>query len=211
MKLHLGCGGVHLDGYRNIDLPPDEHGIQEGIEPDEFADITALSYAPRSIEEVRLHHVFEHFERPVAVRLLIDWYEWLAPGGRLVIETPDFLKCARAMLWKRSSASQMKLLRHIFGSHEARWAVHCEGWYPKKFELFLSGLGFENVSCDRSSWKGTYNVTATAVKPHDARERAELERIGDELLALSLVDRGPSELRILEVWKAGVREKSARG
>ena len=74
IKLHLGCGGVYLDGYRNIDLPVDEHGVQDAIRPDVYADITTLEFAPESVSEIRLHHVFEHFDRPTALRLLIDWY-----------------------------------------------------------------------------------------------------------------------------------------
>ena len=102
LRLHLGCGGVYLDGYRNIDLPSDQHGIQEAIRPDEFADIRMLEYAEGSVSEIRLHHVFEHFDRPTALRLLIDWYQWLEEGGRLIIETPDFEAAARRFLKRRS-------------------------------------------------------------------------------------------------------------
>ena len=166
VRLHLGCGGVYLDGYRNIDLPVEEHGVQDAIRPDEYADITTLEFPPESVSEVRLHHVFEHFDRPTALRLLIDWYLWLEPGGRLTLETPDFARSARALLWKRSAAEQMKILRHVFGSQEAQWAIHCDGWYPSKFRWLLAELGYAKVKSKRSAWRGTYNVTVRARKPH---------------------------------------------
>jgi predicted SAM-dependent methyltransferase len=210
LRLHLGCGGVYLDGYRNVDLPPAEHGIQEGIRPDEYADITQLNYSPGSVAEVRLHHVFEHFDRPTAIRLLIDWREWLRPGGVLHIETPDFKRCAWAFMLRRSPRQRLKLLRHIFGSQEAAWAVHLDGWYAAKFRRFLATLGYEQLKFKRSHWRGTYNITVTARRSAEPLSRSELLERGEGLLRHSLVDESESELRMVDVWAAEVRgdEKS---
>ena len=206
LKLHLGCGGVYLDGYRNIDLPVEAHGVQDAIRPDVYADITTLEFPPESVSEIRLHHVFEHFRRPTALRLLIDWYGWLEPGGQLMIETPDFARCARTLLWKRSPADQMKILRHVFGSQEADWALHCDGWYAAKFRWVLGELGFEKVRARRSAWRGTFNVTVRSRKPlGPPRSREELMEIADRLLRLSLVDESATEQRILEVWRSAMR------
>lgn len=209
MKLHLGCGGVHLDGYHNVDLPPDQHGVQPDIRPDEYADITTLSYAPGSIEEVRLHHVFEHFSRPLALRLLIDWYEWLRPGGVVTIETPDFERCARWFFLRPTAASRAKLMRHMFGSHEAAWAVHWDGWYRAKFEGVLGALGYEDMSFSRSRWRGIYNITVQARRPAQDVPRAQLERRAEEILRLSLVDDTTSERATLAVWAEELRRRSA--
>lgn len=212
MKLHLGCGGVYLDGYHNVDLPPDEHGVQADIRPDEYADITALSYEPGTIEEVRLHHVFEHFSRPLALRLLVDWYEWLAPGGQVTIETPDFARCARWYLLRPTARSRGRILRHVFGSHEAAWAVHWDGWDRPRFKLVLGRLGYEGLSFERSSWRGTYNIVARARKPQgEAPPRSELESRAEEILRYSLVDEAESELRMLAVWRDELTRSPAAG
>lgn len=29
------------------------------------------------------------------------------------------------------------MLRHVFGSHEAYWAIHKDGWYNEKFSTVL--------------------------------------------------------------------------
>jgi predicted SAM-dependent methyltransferase len=205
LRLHLGCGGTYLEGYRNIDLPPSEHGVQEEIRPDEYADITRLDYPPASVDEIRLHHVFEHFDRPTAIRLLIDWRGFLRPGGTLRIETPDFKRCAQAFVVRPGSAARMKLLRHMFGSHEAAWAVHQDGWYAERFRSHLETLGFENLRFDRSSWRGTYNITVTAARGRDELSRDELLRRAEQLLSQSLVDQSESERKILEVWMRAVR------
>jgi predicted SAM-dependent methyltransferase len=205
LRLHLGCGGVHLDGYLNIDLPPEEQGVQEGIQPDEYADITRLEYAPESVEEIRLHHVFEHFDRPTAVRLLIDWRGFLRPGGVLRIETPDFKRCAQVFVVRRSATARMKLLRHMFGSHEAGWAVHKDGWYEERFRSHLDALGYEDLRFERSHWRGTFNITVTAQRGTESLTREELLARAEKLLRQSLVDEGTSETEILGVWMRSVR------
>lgn len=88
-KLHLGCGRRYLEGYINIDYPLGEQTVQTDLVADKYEDITRLSYPTDSIDEIRLHHVFEHFTRTDALALLCRWREWLKPGGLLRIETPD--------------------------------------------------------------------------------------------------------------------------
>lgn len=210
LRLHLGCGGVYLDGYRNIDLPPKEHGVQEGVRPDEYADITQLGYPPGSVEEIRLHHLFEHFDRPTTLRLLIDWYGWLEDGGRLTIETPDFEAAARRFLKRRFRSRRGAVVRHIFGSQEAPWAFHTDGWYEDKFREVLSALGYEVVRFDRASWRDTDNIVVTARKPSPpwpGRDE-QLDR-AEELLRASLVDDSPTEVTLHRVWTDSLRRSQS--
>lgn len=204
-KLHLGCGERYLDGYVNIDYPPSEHTVQTTSPADELADITKLSYAPESVAEVRLHHVFEHFDRPTALRLLIEWHEWLEDGGRLVIETPDFERSVRAFARRTSRADRGTILRHVFGSHEADWAVHWDGWYADRYRRTLGALGFGSLSFERATWQDTYNITVTAIREGGGRPRERQLEVADALLAESLVDESESELRLLDEWKRLMR------
>ena len=66
IKLHLGCGETILPGYVNIDYPKDQHNIMN-VSPDLAADLTRLACRENSIDEIRLHHVFEHFNRIAAL------------------------------------------------------------------------------------------------------------------------------------------------
>jgi hypothetical protein len=201
LRLHLGCGDVYLDGYRNIDLPSDARQVEERVRPDEHADIRYLNYPAGSVREIRLHHVFEHFDRVTALRLLIDWYEWLEEGGTLVIETPDFEAGARRFLKRRRRADRGKVLRHIFGSHEAPWAFHADGWYEAKYREVLEALGYELTRVKRASWRATDNITVTARKPSPpwlARD-ALIKRAG-KILEQSVIDESPSEVRLHQLW-----------
>ncbi|MEJ5286474.1 MAG: hypothetical protein CH6_2177 [Candidatus Kapaibacterium sp.] len=147
MKVHLGCGNKYLEGYVNIDLPPSEHTVME-VKADMFADIRTLEFPENSIEEVRLHHLFEHFTRAEALKLLVRWRKWLKVGGILHIQTPDFAACALKYLYAPIRL-RLKLGRHIFGSQEARWANHLDFWDKKKFKFVLKKLGYDIVKIKR--------------------------------------------------------------
>ena len=86
--------------------------------PDVEADIVSLDAPDPTIADVRLHHVFEHFERAVALALLVRWFEWLEPGGVLTVETPDFERCVDDFT-HRTPDEQALILRDVFGSQEA--------------------------------------------------------------------------------------------
>jgi SAM-dependent methyltransferase len=150
LKLHLGCGEKYLEGYVNIDYPPEEHTVM-AAKADVYQDIRTLEYDEGTVEEVRSHHLFEHFNRVEALKLLIKWRMWLKPGGRLVIETPDFEASARAYLWAITRRRKMMLGRHIFGSHEAGWAYHYDFWDKGKFKFVLKKVGFKNIKAERYS------------------------------------------------------------
>lgn len=205
MKLHLGCGQRYLGGYINIDFPPEEHTVREKHPADQFADILSLSYPPGSVEEVRLHHVFEHFTRPVAYALLASWNSWLMPGGVLHIEVPDFGRTALSMLNPLAPLkSRLVAERHIFGSHEAHWAHHLEGYTRWTLRCVIEMFGYRVIGISGNSWKGTYNIEIKAVKERGDSIEA-FEQVSRKLLLLHLVD--DSEQRLLNQWLSDYREQ----
>jgi predicted SAM-dependent methyltransferase len=206
IRLHLGCGERYLDGYVNVDFPPESQSVLDTSKADVFADLTRLAYEPTSIAEIRLHHVFEHFDRSTALRLLLDWYDWLLDDGVLVIETPDFERCARGFFTPWQRRRRGVLLRHIFGSHEASWAVHQDGWYKAKFRRHLTALGYTDLAFKRQSWRGTHNITVTARVGDPRLSRDTREAAAESLLRESLVDaRASSEMKLLAVWLRELR------
>lgn len=143
IKLHLGCGQKYLEGYENIDYPASEHTVMK-VKADRYADLRDLHYEENSVDEIRNHHVFEHFSRAEALTMLLRWRRWLKPGGVIHIETPDFERCVQKFLINRRR-TKLQLGRHIFGSQEARWADHLDFWYAQKFNFVLKELGFSNI------------------------------------------------------------------
>lgn len=200
LKLHLGCGETYLNGYVNIDFPPPKHTVQEISRADVYADIPRLVYPNAVVDEIRLHHVFEHFDRSTALRLLMEWYAWLKEGGRLIIETPDFHRCVEAFLRSTQANEQLKILRHVFGSQEAGWAIHYDGWYEAKFRLVLEAMGYRDLTFSFAEWRGTYNITVICQKSAPLKSRQEQLQAAESLLRLSLVDDSPGEERMLGIW-----------
>lgn len=209
MKLHLGCGQRYLTGYVNIDFPSSEHSVQEKSVADQHADLLSLHYQPESIQEVRLHHVFEHFPRPQACALLASWHSWLKPGGVIRIEVPDFRRTALAMLNPLTSLHRLAVAeRHLFGSHEAGWAVHCEGYSPRLLKTMVETYGYITRNIRKNSWKGTYNFEIIAERSTQAKTVTDFEMIARSFLANFLVD--DSEQKLLEVWMGMYRSQLER-
>jgi hypothetical protein len=201
IRLHLGCGEKYLEGYVNIDYPPAEHTVQQTSVADQYADLLALRYAAGSIAEVRLHHVFEHFSRPIACALLASWHAWLLPAGTLQIEVPDFQKMAKIAVGRWSSEARKSVaLRHIFGSQEASWAVHYNGYTPRSLRELVRIFGFKPVRLRKNSWRGTHNIEITARRSRSTPNRMQLREAAKNYLSHSLVDRSASEMRLLEMW-----------
>jgi hypothetical protein len=200
MKLHLGCGQRHFEGYVNIDYPLSEHSVQQTSIADEYANLLELRYKPGSIEEVRLHHVFEHFPRAVACALLYSWNTWLKKSGTLRIEVPDFEKTGKVALSRFSSKKAKAVaLRHIFGSQEAHWAVHFEGYTPSSLTEVMQLYGFKVSEVKKNSHLGTYNIDISAIKIKDL-SITEALHVTKTHLGGYLVANVESERLMLDIW-----------
>jgi predicted SAM-dependent methyltransferase len=200
LRLHLGCGSVKLAGYINIDFPPTEHSVQTSSGADYFGDILKLAFPPESVDEVRLHHVFEHFDRPTALGQLFRWHIWLKKGGFLTIETPDL----SASLWMLilpwySYETKQVVLRHLYGSHEAHWAVHNDAWNKEKFTKALRAFGFGSLQFEFLKYKSTRNILVKAIKNQTLSSEI-LKKAAEDILRDSLVDDSATENRLLNVW-----------
>lgn len=200
MKLHLGCGERYLEGYINIDYPPEEHTVQSKNVADVQCDLRKLHYEKGTVEEIRLHHVFEHFSRPVACALITKWSEWLYRGGRLHIEVPDFDRTCMHIFNPFTGDKARKIgLRHLFGSQEADWAVHYVGYGKKEICDLMKLNGFEIKKISRNHWKDTYNIEVIAEKKRELD--LEIKAAGTrEYLKKYCVDESAGELKMLDVW-----------
>jgi predicted SAM-dependent methyltransferase len=201
MKLHLGCGQVYLQGYVNIDYPLSEHSVQETSVADELADLTALRYKEGTIDEVRLHHVFEHFPRTQALALFISWHSWLKKGGKIHIEVPDFDSTAALVLDESTNEHDRKVaIRHIFGSNEAAWAVHYDAWSKKRFEELFKLTGFKVEKIEQTAYLATRNISVIGVKNKQTPSKDKVIELARKYLAGFTVNDSPDEQNLLEVW-----------
>ncbi len=199
LRLHLGCGENYLKGYVNIDFPQEEHPVMN-VKADIYQDITQLQFPNESVDEIRLHHVFEHFSRITALALLIKWHIWLKVGGKLHIETPDLIGIAKTLLSNAPWTRKMAAIRHLSGSHEASWAFHLDHWFPERFERTLARFGFDPIETETFTWPREpflSNVQVVAVKKLSLSLN-ELMNVAQDLLKESMV--AEAEKPLFNLW-----------
>ncbi len=81
LKLHLGCGAHHKEGWVNVDVFPD-------VKPDRVWDLnkTPWPWKSNSVDRILAEHVIEHVN-DFAV-FLRECHRILKPGCRAIIATP---------------------------------------------------------------------------------------------------------------------------
>lgn len=182
LRLHLGCGEKRLEGYVNIDYPSDKHQVMRPA-VDHEADILKLCCTDNTVDEIRLHHVFEHFNRVQALALLIRWHRWLKMGGRLRIETPDLMGCAQVLMSASiSPKTRMGIVRHLVGDQADIWAYHVDQWYEERFRNTLGKLGFSIISVKHRQWPhepflANVDVVAEKSAERTVNEQLEVARV----------------------------------
>lgn len=207
VKLHLGCGSNYMQGYINIDQLKDQSDKSESRTVDLDADFTKLSFPSNSVSEIRLHHVFEHFHRYQVTALLLTWNNWLINNGRLIIETPDFLESAKRYIlnnylqkiFKQRKKYGYQLLRHLYGSKEADWGNHFEGWDSNTLSRLLKVFGFEidNISYARGKFP---SVIINVIKTRNFR-KGILLKLSKKFLSSYVINSFE-----LNVWLTKVKE-----
>jgi tetratricopeptide (TPR) repeat protein len=204
LKLHLGCGEQYLKGYVNIDYPPDQHNVMK-VCADAFANVMQLHFNPGTVDEIRLHHVFEHFNRVTALAMLMRWHEWIKIGGILRIETPDLVGSAKCLASNAPLKLKMAAARHLAGDQAASWAYHVDHWFPARYEDTLRKLGFDQLEIKSTTWPHSpflANVEVIGTKSRSLSP-AQLLEAADTLLWDSTV--AESERPTYEVWRKQLR------
>ncbi len=133
IKLHLGCGKHHFDGYINIDL-------RETSATDLECDIIRLPFDDGTVEVIETYHVIEHLPRHDVPEALKEWRRVLAEGGRLVIECPDFDGAAREYL-----EGNERRIDNIFGLQRFDGDTHLFGYKFARLKGILEDAGFKNI------------------------------------------------------------------
>lgn len=89
MKLHLGCGKRHIEGFIHVDLADFPH-------IDHKRDIRDLSFLPdESVELIYCCHALGYFSLSESLEVLREWNRVLISGGTLRLAVPDFKALAK--------------------------------------------------------------------------------------------------------------------
>ncbi len=130
LRLHLGCGSKHFDGYINVDF-----WITEAT--DVICDITKLPWPDNSADVIETYHVIEHISHRKIKDALSDWLRVLRPGGRMIVEVPHFDKAVNEYL----QGNEARLI-NIFGWQRSWGDIHLYGYNPARLIRLLKEVGF---------------------------------------------------------------------
>ncbi len=133
LRLHLGCGNRHLDGYVNIDF-------RKTAATDLTCDIRRLPYPAGSVGVIETYHVIEHLPRHDLPHALTEWHRVLAPGGRLIIECPDFDAAVKEYL-----EGNARRIDNIFGLQRFPGDTHLFGYNFPRLKEILAAAGFIQI------------------------------------------------------------------
>jgi len=126
LRLHLACGHDYTEGYINIDFYAPEDAVC-----DARFDVMKLPYPDNSVDEIKAFHIIEHFHFFEIQEVLKEWCRVLKPGGRLWIETPDFLESCRSFV-EGSPSMHIEDWRILLYNH-----FFAHAWVPGQTHKFL--------------------------------------------------------------------------
>lgn len=154
MKINAGCGRHVLDGWTNVDIAPSPLASRA---PDILADVRSIPLPDGCADELMAIHLFEHFHPWEAPKLLAEWHRLLKPGGVLILEMPDLVKCCKNVLsnvMKGGRALEQLGMWGLYGDprDENPYMAHRWGWTYDTLAPLLKAAGFSAFRQRPTQW-----------------------------------------------------------
>lgn len=147
LRLNIGCGSRVLDGWVNCDIERNPNAMRD---PEILCDAKSIPLPDGCADTLMAIHVFEHFYRWEVEDVLLEWRRLLKPGGRLILELPDLIKCCQNILdgRVRGGKNPDQLGRWgLFGDPRFKNKFMCHPWSyaPRELIEMLEHNGFMNA------------------------------------------------------------------
>lgn len=134
-RLNIGAGKKRFQGWVSLDIDGNA---------DINSDVRKIDLPDACLDEAMAIHVLEHIHRWEAPDALREWYRLLKPGGKLILELPDFAKCCKNVV--RGLPENMGR-QGIFGDRSLKnpLMMHAWGWTPEEVDEELRLAGFIKI------------------------------------------------------------------
>lgn len=140
-KVHLGCGGVRIDGFINIDA----FKTQATDFVCEIEDLPKY-IKPNSIRLIYSSHTLEHFSRKDSIQVLKMFYDFLEPSGELRISVPDLIKLSDIIKTRKLEVKEMETIQGVLmGGQGIRYNYHKSIYWFALLKQILMNTGFKDV------------------------------------------------------------------
>jgi predicted SAM-dependent methyltransferase len=175
IKLHLGSGEKHMEGYQNVDIR-----YLKGV--DVVSDIRYLrTFKENSIDVIYACAVLEHIIRWEYKSVLQRWYDIIKPGGVLRISVPNFEALAEYYMEHKDLNS---LIGMLYGGQDYEQNFHHMTWDFKTLSQDLKDVGFKSI--DWYDWRDTEHSDmddySQAYLPHMDKENGKLMHLNLEAI-----------------------------
>jgi len=136
MKLHLGCGRVHIPGYTHVDVVKYPH-----------VDICHhIEHLPMigdgMVDVVYVSHVLEHFKRAEISSVLDEWFRVLRNTGTLRVAVPDF--AVLCTLYQETGDLEL-ITGPVCGRQDTPYNTHYTIFDEKTLSSYLRAAGFSFI------------------------------------------------------------------
>lgn len=136
LRVHVGCGGIRLAGWYNVDERWFPHVHHVG-------SVERLSVLPdASAEVLYASHVLEHVSHRVALATLTEWARVLAPGGRLFVAVPDFDRIVERYMERRDIAD---VVGPLMGEQDYEANTHRAAYNRAHLASLMASAGFVDL------------------------------------------------------------------
>lgn len=156
-NIYMGCGDDYKEGYTGCDIRKTKNAKI-------VCKAWELSKKIKNLKNIYSRHMCEHLTFQEFEYTLQDWYQALAPEGKLEIIVPnlDFhieqfrnakfdkenLNAKNSNLnWALAGFWGWQREDYIKSGKNKYWDVHKSGYNTKLMELFLKRCGFSNIQC----------------------------------------------------------------
>lgn len=137
IKLHLGCGKIHIDGFVNIDV--DNYPSVDIVD-----DVRYLkSFKENTVDLIYACNVLEHLGRWKYMPALRRWYTLLKEGGILRVSVPNFESLCEYYLETRDLVS---LYSALYAGQDTPLNYHYWCWDFETLKQDLESVGFKNIA-----------------------------------------------------------------
>ena len=148
IKLHLGCGKTHLQGWVNIDV--NNFAFADIV--CNFMDLRNI-YLNDSVSSIKMIHSISYLRLFEARDFFKMCFDLLIHNGTFILEFPDIIKCAKIIIEndKKDNEQYIEGVRGFYAfdlnevKNKKKYIPYMFGWSAGHIEQELIKIGFSNI------------------------------------------------------------------
>lgn len=173
LKLHVGCGGVYLEGYLNIDAvgvdakthkdqleinkttldkyfkkPYKKKQFAHNASVKNVVDVKAKCddlnmFKDQTVDEILSVNLIDHFRFQDLPKVIKEWHRVLKPGGKLIVDVGDVIGNAKMLIEAKTKEETEWALRLMYCHSRNIYDSHHWGYSAKYLESLMKEWGFK--------------------------------------------------------------------